>query len=64
MTTMIRQNKGFPLLLDPPGKLDHQAVHCPTANLGQLLTGSIINTILITVFHTCLTPRSPGALAP
>ena len=63
MTTMIRQNTRLPPTVRPRGKLDHQAVHCPTANLVQLSTGSITNTILITVFHTCLTPRSPGAWA-
>ena len=65
MTTMIRQNTSFPPTVRPPGKLDHQAVHRLTADLIQLSTGSITNTILITVFHTCLTPtpRSPGAWA-
>ena len=63
MKTMIRQTTRFSPTVRPPGKLDHQDVHCSTANLVQLSTGSITNTILITVFHTCLTPRSPESWA-
>ena len=51
----------FPLLLDPPGKPDHQAIHCPTVNFGPLSSGSVTNSILITGFDTYLTPMSPGA---
>ena len=58
--TMIRQHTVFLLLLFRPGKPVHQAIHCPTANFGPLLTGSITNPMLITVFGTYLTPRSPG----
>ena len=58
---MIRQHKNFPLLLDLPGKPDHQSIHCPTANFGPLSRSSISNPILITVFGTYLTQRSPGA---
>ena len=61
MTTMIRQNTIFPLLLDLPSKPDHQAIHCPTVNFGALLRDSVTNPILITVFDTYLTPRSPAA---
>ena len=61
MTTMIRQHKSSPLLQDLPGKADHQAIHCPTANFGPLSRGSVTNSMLITVFDTYLTPRSPGA---
>ena len=61
MATMIRQIQSFPLLLDPPGKPDHQAIHGVTANFGPLSSGSVTNPILITVFDTYLTPRSPGA---
>ena len=53
--------RSFPLLLDPPGKIDHQAIHCPTANFGPLSRCSVTNAILITVFDNYLTPRSPGA---
>ena len=60
MTNMIRQ-QSFPQLQDPPGKPDQQAIHCPTANFGPLSTGSVTNPILITVFDTYLTLRSPGA---
>ena len=62
---MIRQNIKFPLLLDPLDKtrvFTYQATHFPTANVGPLLRGSITIPILITVFGTYLTPRSPGAL--
>ena len=58
---MIRQHKNFSLLLDPPGKPDHQSIHCPTANFGPLSRSSISNPILITVSDTYLTQRSPGA---
>ena len=61
MATMIRYHIKFPLLLDSPGKPDHQAIHCPTANFGPLSRGSVTNPILITVFDTYLTPRSPVA---
>ena len=37
--------QSFPLLLDPPDKPDHQAIHCATANFGPLLRGSITNLI-------------------
>ena len=60
MTTMIRQNIMLPLLLDPPGKPDHQAIYCPTANFGPLSRGSVTIPILITVFDTYLTPTSPA----
>ena len=49
------------LLLDPPGKPDHQAIHCPTANFEPLSRSNAINPILVTVFDTYLTPRSLGA---
>ena len=58
---MIRQHTSFHLVLDPPGKFDHQTIHCPIANFGPLSRGSISNPILITVLDTYLTPRSPGA---
>ena len=48
----------LPLLLDPPGKTDHQPIHCPKANFGSLSRGSITNPILIILFDTYLTPRS------
>ena len=54
--------KSFPLLLDPPGKPDHQATHCPTANFGPVSRGSITYSILITVFDTYLTPKVTGSL--
>ena len=66
MTTMIRQNtkrqktKSFPLLLHHPGKPDHQAINCPTANFGPLSKGSVSNPILITVFDPNVT-RSLGS---
>ena len=53
--------KVSPLLLDLPGKLDHQAIHCPTGNFGPLSRGSTTNPILMSVFDTYLTPRSPAA---
>ena len=59
--TMKRQYTVFPLLLFRPGNPAHQAIHCPTANFGPLLTGSITNPMLITAFGTYLTPGSPGA---
>ena len=49
--------QSLPQLLDPQGKPDH---HCPTANFEFLSTGSITNSILITVFDTYLTLRSSG----
>ena len=61
MTTMIRQHTKFPLLLVLPGKPDHQAIHCPTANFGPLSRGNVTNPMLITAFDTYVTPRSPGA---
>ena len=27
--------QSFPLLLDPSGKPDHQAIHCPAANFAN-----------------------------
>ena len=48
-------------MLDPPDTPDQQAIHCPTANSGPLSRGSITNPMLITVFDTHLTPRTPGA---
>ena len=54
--------QSFPLLLDPPGKPDHQAIaNCSKANFGPLSSGSITNPMLITVFDTYLTLTSPGA---
>ena len=53
--------QSFPLLLDSPGKPEQQTIHCPTANFGQQLRGSIANLILIIVFDTYFTPRSTGA---
>ena len=61
MTTMIRQNTKFPLLLDPPDRPDHKAIHCPTVNFGPISSDSVTNSILITGFDTYLTPMSPGA---
>ena len=62
MTSMTRQHTEFPpVLLDPSGKHDQQAILCPIANFGPLLRGSVTNPMLITVFDTYLTPRSPGA---
>ena len=52
----------FSVLLDLPGKPNQQAIHCPTAGLEPLSRGSVTNPMLITVFDTYLTPRSPGAL--
>ena len=63
METMIRQHTKFPLLLVLPGKPDHQAVHCPTANFGQLSRGSVTKLMLITAFDAYLTPRSQGAMS-
>ena len=60
MTHMIRQQRS-PVLLDPPGKPDQQSIHCPTANLGPLSMDNVTNPMLITVFDTYFTPRSPGA---
>ena len=53
--------QSFPALLDPSGKPNHQAIHCPIANFGPLSRGSVTNSILITVFDTYLTPRPPGS---
>ena len=50
MATMITQNTEFPILLDPPSKPDHQAIHCPTTNSGPLSRGSITNPILILIW--------------
>ena len=36
---MIRKHTEFPLPLDPPGKLDKQAIHCPTDIFGPLSRG-------------------------
>ena len=58
-TLMIDKIQSFPLTLDSPAKPDHQGIHCPIANFGLLSTSSITNPILITVFDTYLTPRSP-----
>ena len=58
MTTMIIQNTVSPFARSPD-KPDHQTIHCPTAIFGPLSRGSITNPILITVFDTYLTPRSP-----
>ena len=52
----------FPLLLDPPGKPDQEAIHSPTTNFGPLLRGSVTDPMLITVFDSSLTPRSSGTL--
>ena len=52
--------QSFILLLDAPGKPDHQAIHCPTANFGPLSRGSVTNPMLVTVLDTHMTPRSPG----
>ena len=48
-------------MLDPRGKTDHQAIHCPTANFGSLSRGSVTKPMLITVFDNDMTPESPGA---
>ena len=61
MTTMIKQHKSFPLLLVPPGKPVHQAIHCPTANSGPLSKDSVTNLMLIIAFDAYLTPRSSRA---
>ena len=50
------------LLLVPPGKPVHQAIHYPTTNFRPLSRGSIPNPMLITAFDTYLSPRSLGAL--
>ena len=42
-------------MLDPPGKPDHQAIHCPTGDFGPLSRGSVTNPMLITLFDTHLT---------
>ena len=54
--------QSFSLLLDPPDKPDHQAIHCPTANFGPLSRGSITNPILITVFDTYLASKVTKSL--
>ena len=61
MTTMIGPNTKFPPTARSPGKSDHQAIHCPTANVGPPSRGSVTNPILTPVFDTYLTPKSPGA---
>ena len=61
MTTMIRQHTKFPLLLVLSGKPDHEAIHCPTANVGRLSSGSVTNPMLITVFDAYLTPKVTGS---
>ena len=61
MTIMIRQNAKLSPTARSPGQPEHQAIHCPTANFGPLSRGSVTNAILITVFDTYLTPRSPAA---
>ena len=63
MTTMISQHTKFPLTLVPPGKPNHQAIYCPTANFGRLSRGKITNPILITAFDAYLIPRSPGTVS-
>ena len=40
-----------------------QIIHCPTASFGPLLRGSVTDPILITVFDSYLTLRSPGSVA-
>ena len=55
---MIGKMQSYTLLLDTPGKPDHQAVHYPTANFGPLSRGNVTNPTLITVFDTYLTQRS------
>ena len=44
--------ESLPLLLDPAGKPDHQAIQCPTANFEQQSKGCVTNLMLITVFDT------------
>ena len=61
MRDMMIQHTVFPLLLDPPGKPDHQASHCHTTNFEPLLRGSVPDPMFITVFDSYLTPRSPQA---
>ena len=34
---MTDKTQSLPLLLNPPGKTDHQAVHCPKANFNHLV---------------------------
>ena len=46
------------LLPDTPGKLDHQTIHCPTANFGPLSRGNVTNPMLITVYD----PKVTGSL--
>ena len=53
--------QSFLLVIAPPGKPDHQAIHCPTANFRPLWGDCVTNPILITVFNTYLTTRSPRA---
>ena len=50
--------QSFPLLLDPPGNPDCQAIHCPTSKFEPLSKSSVTNPILMTVFDIDLTPRS------
>ena len=58
MTAMIRQHTK----LRPP-QPDHQTIHCPMANFGPLVRGSVTNPMLITAFDAYLTPTSPGAMS-
>ena len=55
--------QSFPLLLDPPGNLDLQAIQYPRATFGQLSRGSVTNSMLITVFDTYLTPKVTRSLS-
>ena len=61
MTNIIRQDTEFPATARSPGKPDQQAIHCPTANFGQLSRDRVTNPMLITVFYSHVTARSPGA---
>ena len=47
------------IVLDPPEKPDDQTIHYFSANFGQLLRTSVTNPMLITIFDTYLTLRSP-----
>ena len=61
ITTMVKQHTKLSPNAISPGKLAHQAIHCPAASFGPLPRGSVTNSMLITAFDTYLTPRSPGA---
>ena len=61
MTNMIRQDTEFPATARSPSKPDQQAIHCPTANFRQLSRERVTNPMLITVFYTHGTTRTPGA---